>query len=68
MGPKGDHGNCDRDVSNQLPDLRDRKELGHCNFQFYGNAAGRLFQPGGAAGLPKFFAKHRACTGLATRP
>jgi len=54
MGPKGDHGNCDRDVSNQLPDLRDRKELGHCNFQFYGNAAGQLFQPGGVAGLPKF--------------
>ena len=32
-------------VSNHFTDMHDITELGHCNFQFYDNAAGHYFSP-----------------------
>jgi hypothetical protein len=42
---------------NYLQGSRDTTVLGHCNFQFYGNAAGQLFQFGGVVGSPSAASK-----------
>jgi hypothetical protein len=51
-GRDGNHGIGIAAASNHLLKMRDITELGHCNFQFDGNAAGASFQPGGVVGLP----------------
>jgi hypothetical protein len=41
----GDHAIGIASASNHFADMRDVMELGHCNFQFYDNAAGHYFSP-----------------------
>jgi hypothetical protein len=41
----GNHAAGIASASNHFTDMRDITELGHCNFQFYDNAAGHYFSP-----------------------